>query len=205
MPDPVAWGRIRSCTTTNCSKPLCWPDARTGGNDFRFLLQGSDGTPLRVASVQISNQPYPDEKFLYAISQPWLQPYTGPVSDFTTTKHAFRQGDGGLPGLVRYAQRSGGRGMEALGPFLQHRAFADGDHHRHVGPGSMNTAPRISIRPVRWFTNRTGARPTSFPRGIPSPSNATSAGCASTISTARIYSDSSPGAPVGTTAHPSLC
>jgi len=56
---------------------------QNGGNDFRFQLSGSDGgEPLRIASVQISTQPYDDEKFQYALSRPWLQPYTGPTKDF---------------------------------------------------------------------------------------------------------------------------
>ncbi len=56
---------------------------QNGANDFRFQLQGSDGTPLRVASVQIRTTPYDDERFLQAISRPWLTPFTGPVKDFT--------------------------------------------------------------------------------------------------------------------------
>jgi len=55
---------------------------QNGVNDFRIQLQGSDGTPLRVASVQISTTPYDDEKFQFALSRPWLQPYSGPVNDF---------------------------------------------------------------------------------------------------------------------------
>ncbi|MCU0786872.1 MAG: glycoside hydrolase family 71/99-like protein [Verrucomicrobia bacterium] len=59
---------------------------QNGANDFRFMLQGSDGTPLRIASVQISTIPYGDERFLQAVSKPWLTPYTGPVKDFTDSQ-----------------------------------------------------------------------------------------------------------------------
>lgn len=57
-------------------------ERQNGGNDFRFKLQRSDGTPLTVASVQISTQPYNDEMFLFALSEPWLEPYGGEVHDF---------------------------------------------------------------------------------------------------------------------------
>jgi len=53
-----------------------------GGNDFRTQLLSSDGTPLRVASVQLSTVPYDDEQLQYAASRPWLTPYAGPVKDF---------------------------------------------------------------------------------------------------------------------------
>jgi hypothetical protein len=56
---------------------------QNGGNDFRLRLSGSDGTPLRIASVQISDQPYDDESFAVALSKPWLLPNEGPVKDFT--------------------------------------------------------------------------------------------------------------------------
>lgn len=55
---------------------------QNGGNDFRFKLQNSDGTPLRVAGVRISTAPYDDEMFQYALSEPWLEPYAGEVHDF---------------------------------------------------------------------------------------------------------------------------
>jgi hypothetical protein len=55
---------------------------QNGGNDFRFKLLNSDGTPLRVASVQIRTAPYDDEMFQYALSEPWLEPYAGEVHDF---------------------------------------------------------------------------------------------------------------------------
>lgn len=55
---------------------------QVGGSDFRFRLLGSDGTPLRIASVQISTAPYDDDMFLYALSEPWLTPYAGEVHDF---------------------------------------------------------------------------------------------------------------------------
>ncbi|VGO23555.1 hypothetical protein SCARR_05662 [Pontiella sulfatireligans] len=56
---------------------------QTGGNDFRFKLLGTDGTPLRIAGVQISTTPYGAGDFQYALSKPWLLPNTGPVKDFT--------------------------------------------------------------------------------------------------------------------------
>ncbi len=56
---------------------------QNGSNDFRFKLSGSDGTPLRIASVQISTTPYLDERFQYALSRPWLLPNSGPVRDFS--------------------------------------------------------------------------------------------------------------------------
>lgn len=56
---------------------------QNGQNDFRFTLSGNDGTPVRIASVQINNRPYNDEKFLYALSRPWLTPYDGPSLDLT--------------------------------------------------------------------------------------------------------------------------
>ena len=55
---------------------------QNGGNDFRFKVLGSDGTPLTVASVQISTQPYDDQMFQYALSDPWLEPYGGETRDF---------------------------------------------------------------------------------------------------------------------------
>ncbi len=58
---------------------------QNGSNDFRFQLSGSDGTPLRIAGVQISTQPFDDETFLYALSRPWRQPYTGQTLDLATT------------------------------------------------------------------------------------------------------------------------
>ncbi|VGO12799.1 hypothetical protein PDESU_01353 [Pontiella desulfatans] len=54
---------------------------QNGGNDFRFKLQSSDGTPLRIAGVQISTAPYADEMFQLALSEPWLEPYAGEVHD----------------------------------------------------------------------------------------------------------------------------
>ena len=56
---------------------------QNGQNDFRFTLSGGDEIALRIASVQISNRPFDDEKFLYALSKPWLQPYTGETYDTT--------------------------------------------------------------------------------------------------------------------------
>ncbi len=59
---------------------------QSGGNDFRFKLLGTDGTPLRVASVQVSTEPYTNERFEYALSKPWLEPYAGPSMDFTDSQ-----------------------------------------------------------------------------------------------------------------------
>lgn len=55
---------------------------QSGSNDFRFRLQDSDGTPLRIAGVQISTAPFDDATFQYALSKPWLTPYDGEVHDF---------------------------------------------------------------------------------------------------------------------------
>ncbi|NDV61586.1 hypothetical protein G0Q06_03905 [Puniceicoccales bacterium CK1056] len=52
-----------------------------GGNDFRMRLLNWSGTPLRIASVKISTEIFPDEQLLYANSKPWLQPYNSPVVD----------------------------------------------------------------------------------------------------------------------------
>ncbi len=59
---------------------------QSGSTDLRFRLSGTDGTPLRVASVQISTTPYSDPQFTYALSQPWLSPYTGASKDFVNNK-----------------------------------------------------------------------------------------------------------------------
>ena len=66
-----------------CFQAPRFAGGQNGGNDFRLRLSGTDGTPLRIASVQISTAPYSDAQFSYALSQPWLVPPTGPVKDFT--------------------------------------------------------------------------------------------------------------------------
>lgn len=45
---------------------------QAGGNDFRIRLLNWSGTPLRVASVKISTEVFPDERFAYVVSEPWL-------------------------------------------------------------------------------------------------------------------------------------
>jgi hypothetical protein len=59
---------------------------QAGATDFRFKLLGTDGTPLRIAGAQISTTPYQDERFVYALSKPWLEPYAGPSKDFISAK-----------------------------------------------------------------------------------------------------------------------
>ena len=83
MPAPAGWVQGGFVYSYQMFEAPLFARRQNGGNDFRFQLQGSDGTPFRVASVQLSNQPYPDEKFQYALSRPWLQPYSGPTRDFT--------------------------------------------------------------------------------------------------------------------------
>ena len=94
---------------------------QNGGNDFRFKLQGSDGTPLRIAGVQISTQPYDDEKFLFAVSEPWLTPYAGEVHDFVDNRTLSGkvmtgyQGWFGTPNDPEdYGWRHWGRGRDAV-------------------------------------------------------------------------------------------
>jgi len=59
---------------------------QNGATDFRFTLSGSDGTPLRIASVQISTTPYADAQLTYALAKPWLSPYAGPSKDFVNNQ-----------------------------------------------------------------------------------------------------------------------
>jgi len=59
---------------------------QNGTTDFRFTLSGSDGTPLRIASVQISTTPYADAQLTYALAKPWLSPYAGPSKDFVNNQ-----------------------------------------------------------------------------------------------------------------------
>jgi hypothetical protein len=69
-----------------CFQSPLFAGRQSSSTDFRFKPNGSDGTPLRVASVQISTAPYPDSQFTYALSQPWLSPYAGPSKDFVNSK-----------------------------------------------------------------------------------------------------------------------
>ena len=69
-----------------CFQSPRFANRQSGSTDFRFRLSGTDATPLRVASVQISTTPYNDSQFTYALSQPWLSPYTGPSKDFVNNK-----------------------------------------------------------------------------------------------------------------------
>ncbi|QHI68009.1 carbohydrate binding domain-containing protein [Tichowtungia aerotolerans] len=55
---------------------------QNGGADFRLVLLKNDLEPFAVAGVQLSNVPFDDERFQYALSEPWLQSYDGPVHDF---------------------------------------------------------------------------------------------------------------------------
>ncbi len=55
---------------------------QNGGADFRLVLLKSDEEPFAVAGVQLSLEPFDDELFQYALSEPWLQPVEGPVCDF---------------------------------------------------------------------------------------------------------------------------
>jgi hypothetical protein len=59
---------------------------QNGATDFRLNLSGTDGTPLRIASVQISTNAFSDPQFAYALSKPWLQPYVGPSRDFVNNQ-----------------------------------------------------------------------------------------------------------------------
>ena len=65
-----------------CFKSPRFANRQNGATDFRLNLSGSDGTPLRIASVQISTTPYADAQFTYALAQPWLSPYAGRSKDF---------------------------------------------------------------------------------------------------------------------------
>ncbi|MGB6220524.1 glycoside hydrolase family 71/99-like protein [Haloferula sp.] len=59
---------------------------QNGGNDFRLQLGNNNGVPFKVASVLLSSTPFPDPDFEYVLSEPWLEPYTGPTKDFTCPK-----------------------------------------------------------------------------------------------------------------------
>lgn len=65
--------------------PRC-AGSQNNAADFRISLQGGDKTPLRVASVEISNAPYDDRRLEYVQSRPWLKPYEGPVKDFVDNR-----------------------------------------------------------------------------------------------------------------------
>jgi hypothetical protein len=65
-----------------CFQSPRFGNRQNGSTDFRLSLGGSDGTPLRIASVQISTSPYNDAQCSYALSQPCLSPYAGPSKDF---------------------------------------------------------------------------------------------------------------------------
>ena len=69
-----------------CFQSPIFSGGQNGATDFRFRPNGTDGTPLRVASVQLSTTPYADPQFTHALSQPWLAPYSGPTRDFVNTK-----------------------------------------------------------------------------------------------------------------------
>ncbi|MFC1763890.1 glycoside hydrolase family 71/99-like protein, partial [Planctomycetota bacterium] len=53
---------------------------QNGGNDFRITVNSA--YPLSVASVHMGTAPFEDDRFLHAISRPWLRPNDGPVKDF---------------------------------------------------------------------------------------------------------------------------
>jgi hypothetical protein len=55
---------------------------QNGAADFRLVLLKNDEELFAVAGVQLSNVPFDDELFQYALSEPWLQPDDGPVYDF---------------------------------------------------------------------------------------------------------------------------
>ena len=59
---------------------------QNGGADFRLVLLKNDENAFAVAGVQLSNTPFDDERFEYALSMPWLQSYDGPVCDFGDTQ-----------------------------------------------------------------------------------------------------------------------
>lgn len=69
-----------------CFKYPLFAGRENGATDFRFKISGSDGTPLRVASAQISTNAYNDAQFTYALSQPWFAPYSGSTKDYVDTK-----------------------------------------------------------------------------------------------------------------------
>lgn len=60
---------------------------QSSDTDFRIVLLSAevDPNPLQIARVQISNVPFDDERFQYALSRPWLTPYQGEVFDLVTT------------------------------------------------------------------------------------------------------------------------
>lgn len=69
-----------------CFQSPQFANGQNGATDFRLNLSGSDGTPLRIASVQISTAPYSDAQFTYVLSMPWLSTYTGPTKDFVNNQ-----------------------------------------------------------------------------------------------------------------------
>ena len=69
-----------------CFKSPRFAGRENGTTDFRLNLSGSDGTPLRIASVQISTTPYDDAQLTYALAQPWLSPYGGLSKDFVNNQ-----------------------------------------------------------------------------------------------------------------------
>jgi len=59
---------------------------QNGGNDFRIRFLNIAGVPFRVAGVTLSSTPFPDERFQYSLSRPWLSPYSGSSKDFVNNQ-----------------------------------------------------------------------------------------------------------------------
>lgn len=59
---------------------------QTGQTDFRMRVVNGGSTPFRVASVVISTEVFADPQFQYAVSSPWLQPYTDEPFDLVDAK-----------------------------------------------------------------------------------------------------------------------
>jgi hypothetical protein len=69
-------------TSYQVFKNPVFANRQSGQNDFRMKLQNPSAEPLRVASVRISTDVFPDERLHYILSGPWLQPPAGEVRDW---------------------------------------------------------------------------------------------------------------------------
>ena len=102
-PAPAGWVAAASSSTTSCLNRRALPGDRqaawTSASSSGTRTERRSGSPWKSAPNPIRT------RFRYALSRPWLRPYTGPVKDFTsnhttrgdntsTTREETRSGSG---------------------------------------------------------------------------------------------------------------
>jgi len=77
--------RVNSRTFVDSYHELLLPKfagRQNGGADFRLSLSAGGNVPLSVKAVTITNKPFSNAGFQYALTKPWLRAYTGSTKDY---------------------------------------------------------------------------------------------------------------------------